>query len=232
MSHFAKDEFKAKKAYCLAKLGDDYSGGLCNFFMEAFGDANCYYETFPDGTNDYSAYVAKAKAYGADVFFSPVSTEAAVRIIDQAAAQELKIPILAGDTWDSYVVLDAAKGKDVNVYVTAFYQEGGTPAFDSGFKTWINSNAAAKANNGGGSEIAAVSAMGYDAYHTALEALKKAGSTDPAKVLSVLGSVKYSGVTGSGTFDSQGDAVRDSAFIKKCNTKTGEWEFTKQQKVD
>ncbi|MCL1809540.1 MAG: hypothetical protein FWG42_07245 [Clostridiales bacterium] len=147
-------------------------------------------------------------------------------------SQELKIPILAGDTWDSYVVLDAAKGKDVNVYVTAFYHKGGAPAFDSGFNSWINSNAAAKTLVGSTDWFATVSAMGYDAYHTALEALKKAGSTDPAKVLSVLGSVKYSGVTGSGTFDSQGDAVRNSAFIKKCNTKTGEWEFTKQQKVD
>jgi len=98
LANFAKDQFKASKAYCLAKQGDDYSVGLCNYFMDAFGKDNCTYETFPDGTSDYSSYVANAKTAGADIFFSPVSTEAAALIIDQAATQSLNVPILAGDT--------------------------------------------------------------------------------------------------------------------------------------
>ncbi len=36
-------------------------------------------------------------------------------------------------------------------------------------------------NNGGNDTIAAVTAMGYDAYYVALEALKAAGSTDPGR---------------------------------------------------
>lgn len=54
--------------------------------------------------------VANAKAKDCDVFYSPVSIEAAALIIDQAEAQKLDMPILAGDTWDSNVVLEAAKG--------------------------------------------------------------------------------------------------------------------------
>ncbi|MCL1810289.1 MAG: ABC transporter substrate-binding protein [Clostridiales bacterium] len=231
LAHFARDELKAKKAYCLAKLGDDYSVGLCNFFREAFGDDNCRYETFQEGMTDFSIYIENAKAYGADVFFSPVSTEAATLIIDQACAQELGMPILAGDTWDSNFVLNAARGRDIKIFVTAFYQEGGTPAFDNGFKAWINGDATAKANNGGDDRIAAVSAMGCDAYHVALEALKKAGSTDPARVRDALGGVTYNGVTGQIAFDDLGDAIRDSTFVKTCNTKTGKWEFVKQQGI-
>ena len=41
-------------------------------------------------------------------------------------------------------------------------------------------------NNGGNDTIAAVTAMGYDAYYVALEALKAAGSTDPAAVKAAL----------------------------------------------
>lgn len=44
------------------------------------------------------------------MFFSPVSLEAAAQIIAKAETQSLGMPILAGDTWDSNVVLEAAKG--------------------------------------------------------------------------------------------------------------------------
>ena len=232
LANFAKDEFNASKAYCLAKQGDDYSVGLVNYFMEAFGSANCFFDTFPDGTSDFSSYVSNAKTSGADVFFSPVSTEAAALIIDQAHTQGLGMPILAGDTWDSNVILNNARGKqDVDIYVTTFYQEGGNPEFDEGIKAYINSDSTAKSNNGGDDSIAAVSAMGYDAYFVALEALKKAGSTDPAKVLEVMPGVTYTGVSGAISFDKNGDAVRDVAYVKWCDPNSGTWEFVAQQGI-
>ena len=78
-ANLAKEKFGAKKAYALAKLGDDYSVGLCQYFMEAAKKLgiDVVYETFPDGTSDFAAYVANAKKCGADVFFAPTSIEAA-----------------------------------------------------------------------------------------------------------------------------------------------------------
>ncbi len=236
-ANLAKDKFNAKKAYCLSKLGDDYSGGLVNYFVEAFQalGGEVVAETFPDGTSDFAAYVSNAKKEGADVFFSPVSIEAAALIIEQANTQNLTIPVLAGDTWDSNVILAAAKGTDVDLYVTTFFVEGSTDKqvvdFVDGFRNYINTNATAKTNNGGDDEIAAVSAMGFDAYYTALEALKKAGSTKSENVLKVLPSVTYKGVSGSIAFDEVGDAIRDVAYIKKVNTETGKWDFVAQQTV-
>jgi branched-chain amino acid transport system substrate-binding protein len=232
LANFAKDEIGATKAYVLAKLGDDYSVGLANYFREAFGDQNCVYETFPEGTSDYSTYVVNAKASGADVFFSPTSTEAAALIIDQAHTQGLGVPILAGDTWDSNVILNAAKGKNVKVYVTTFYQEGGAPKFDSGIKAWIGGDATAKANNGGDDKVAAVTALGYDAYYVALEILKMAGSPDKAAVMAAVPKLSFTGVTGPIAFDKNGDAKRDTAFVKACDNTTGEWVFIAQQGVN
>ena len=225
LANYAKNELGATKAYCLSKQGDDYSGGLVNYFVQAFGSGNCVQETFPEGTSDYSTYITNAQNQGCDVFFSPVSTEAAAQIIAKADAQNLGMPILAGDTWDSNVILEAAKGTDLKICVTTFYQEGADANFDSGIKAWINGDATAKANNGGNDELAAVTAMGYDAYYVALEALKAAGSTAPADVLKVLPSLSYTGVTGAIAFDDIGDAKRDSAFVKECNTSTGVWDF-------
>ena len=231
LANYAKS-IGATKAYCLAKQGDDYSGGLCNYFIDAFGKDNCIYEQFPEGTSDYSTYVTNAQNQGCDVFFSPVSTEAAAQIIAKAAAQNIGMPILAGDTWDSNVILDAAKDTGLEICVTTFYQEGADADFDKGIKDWINNTNTAKSNNGGNDELAAVTAMGYDAYYVALEALKKAGSTDPAKVLEVLPSVEYTGVTGAIAFDEVGDAKRDSAVVKKCNTMSGKWDFVTVAKAE
>ena len=141
------------------------------------------------------------------------------------------MPILAADTWDSNVILGAAKGTDLDIVVTTFYQEGGNKDFDEGVKAWIEGDSTNLANNGGNSEIAAVTAMGYDAYFVALEALKAAGSTDPAKVHEVLPTVVYDGVCGKVQFGENGDAVRDMAVVKKCNTETGTWEFVGNQYV-
>ncbi len=232
LANYAKNDLGAKKAYCLAKAGDDYSTGLVNYFKEAFGEENCVVDLFPDGTSDFSTYVTNAQTQGCDVFFSPVSTEAAAQIIAKAESQELGMPILAGDTWDSNVILDAAKGTKVEVAVTTFYNEGANEKFDAGIKAWINSDATAKSNNGGNDELSAVSAMGYDAYYTALEAIKKAGSTKAEDVLKVLPEVTYEGVTGAIAFDEIGDAKRDSAFIKKADNETGKFVFVKVVTVE
>jgi branched-chain amino acid transport system substrate-binding protein len=232
LANFATENFGATKAYCLAKLGDDYSVGLCNYFQESFEaqGGTVVSETFPDGTSDYSSYITNAKNGGCNVFFAPVSTEAAALIIDQAATQDLGMPMLAGDTWDSNVVTAAAQGKsNINLYVTTFYQEGGDPDFDAGFKAFVNSSDTNLAENNGNDLISAVSAMGYDAYFTALEALKAAGSTNPADVLAKLPGVNYTGVTGAIAFDDVGDAVRDAAYVKQCNTQSGAWDFVAVQ---
>ena len=237
LANYAKDTFGAKKAYALAKLGDDYSVGLCNYFIKAFEalGGEVIYETFPEGTSDFAAYVANAKNKGCDVFYSPVSIEAAALIIEQANTQGLTMPILAGDTWDSNVVLGAAKGTKVDISVTTFFVEGSTDpqitAFVDGFKKYLASNQTAMTNNGGNDEIAAVTAMGFDAYYTALEALKKAGSTKGADIQKVLPKVTYKGISGDIAFDENGDAIRNVAYVKKVDNTTGKWQFVSVQSV-
>ena len=87
------------------------------------------------------------------------------------------------------------------------------------------------ANNGGNTTIAACSVLGYDAYFVALEAMKKAGSIDKDAIKATLPSVEYDGVTGHIAFDENGDAIRDSAFVKHLNTESGEYELFGEQKV-
>ena len=233
LANFASDNFGAKKAYVLTKLGDDYSTGLGHYFTEAFEalGGEVIEETFQEGNSDFTSYITSAKNEGAEVFFAPSSTEVAALLIEQAASQGLEIPLLAGDTWDSNVILNAAEGKNVDIYVSTFYQEGGNPEFDAGIKEWIISDATAKANNGGDDTVSGLTVMGYDAYYVALEALKAAGSTDPAAVNEALWDVTYTGVSGDISFNEIGDANRDAAYIKHANTETGAWDFVAEQSV-
>ena len=236
MANFAADK-GCKKAYVLSMLGEDYGNGLAHYFVEAFKALGCEVveDTFPEGTSDFSAYLNNAVNAGCDVIFSPCATTYASLIIDQAASQGVTFPLMAGDTWESSVILDAAKGKDVDVYVSTFFAEDETNAaavdFVSGFKAWLNANPDKLTNNGGNDIVAAVSVLGFDAYNVAIEALKAAGSTEPAAVAAALPSVTYTGVTGAISFDENGDANKDMAYIKKANTETGEFDFEKTQSV-
>ena len=233
LANFAYDELGAQTVYCLGQLGNDYDQGLINYFSEAAKalGMTVITESFPEGNSDFNSYLTNAKNQGADVIFAPTSISYAQLIVEQAAAQGLTIPLVASDTWDSNVVMDAAQGKDLDLYVSTFYAEGGDPEFEAGIKEWINADSTNLSNNGGNDMLAAVTVMGYDAYLTALEALKAAGTTDPGEVMAVLPSVTATGITGEIKFGENGDADRNTAFIKTANTETGVWDFVTVQSV-
>ena len=230
LANFAQEKFSAKKAYLLGELGNDYDQGLLTFIEQAF-DGEVVKDSFPKDTADFSTYLNKAVAEGCDVIFCPVSIAYSTQIVKLAASMGLETPILGSDTLDSNMVLEAAQNSKVKLYVSTFYQEGGAPAFDEGIKAYINGDSTALTNNGGNDTIAAVTAMGYDAYYTALEALKAAGSVEAADVKAALPSVTYTGVSGAIAFDATGDAVRDTAYIKTADTANNVWALEATQTV-
>ena len=233
LANFASEKFGAKKAYLLGEVGNDYDQGLLTFFEQAFtaNGGEVVKDSFPTNTSDFSTYINKAVSENCDVIFCPVSIAYSTQIVKLAADMGLDKPILGSDTLDSNMVLEAASGSDVKLYVSTFYQEGGSPEFDEGFKAYLNSDATAMTNNGGNDTIAAVSAMGYDAYYVALEALKAAGSVDAAAVKAALPGVTYDGVSGAIAFDEVGDAIRDTAYIKVADTANNTWALETQQTI-
>ena len=234
LANFAKDELGADTVYCLGQLGNDYDQGLLKYFQQAAEEKGMTVitDSFPEGTSDFNSYLTTAKNKGAEVIFAPTSISYAQLIVEQASAQGITMPLLASDTWDSNVILSAAQGKDLSIYVTTFYAEGGNPEFEQGFKEWINADSTNLSNNGGDDTIAAVSVMGYDAYFVALEALKAAGSTDPGAVMEALPGVTYSGVSGDISFNEIGDANRTTAFVKTANVSENVWDFVAVQGVE
>ena len=239
LANFANEHLEATTVYCLAEREDNYSAGLCSYFIGAFTamGGSVVYETYPAGTTDFTPYIRAAQNAGAEVFFAPVSTESALWLIAQAGEANLNIPVLAGDTWDSNVVAAAGRNAKLDIYVTTFFDENAEneegKAFVAGFQQYISSKESRLKHNGGNTMVSAASAMGYDAYFTVLEAMKNAKSAEPEAIREALWNTSYAGITGDISFDFEyGDAVRNVAFIKKVNKDFGTWEFITVQSVD
>ena len=232
-ANFAKDVLKADTVYCLGELGNDYDQGLINYFKEAAEKLGLKVitESFQKDNSDFTSFLNNAKKEGADAIFAPVSIQYAQLIVEQADAQGVEVPLLGSDTWDNNTIVSATVGKSTELYVSTFYAESGNAAFEKGIKEWMNADASRLEKNGGNDMLSAVTVMGYDAYMVAVEALKAAGSVDPAKVMEALPGVTFDGISGAISFNDTGDANRDSAFIKSANTETGVWDFVAVQKA-
>ena len=231
----------APVAYVLAEKGDTYSLGLANNFQSAFEKlgGKVIMETFPTNTTNFSDYLQKALDNKADVIFAPNSTTVAANLLKNAQDLGIECPVMAGDTWESSVILDGAKGADFPVYCSTFFDEndsaGAAKEFVSGFKAWLNANPEYFDMNGGNDIVAAVSALGFDGYNVALAAIRAAAEEKGAAMTSVdvaraLWTLSYdNAVTGKIQFDATGDAIKDSAYIKKAGD--GAFEFVKVQTV-
>ena len=221
MASFAMEEFGAKKAYVLSMLGDDYTVGLAKNFVIAFeaaGGEIVADETFVEGTADFSAYLNNAVAGGADVIFAPSAIAYAPQIIEQASALGISLPILGGDTWENSAISDEND------------ESGLAKEFVTGYKAWLNGNSQNLTNNGGNDVVAAVSALGYDAYMTAVAAIEKAQSADGSAIRDALAGLSIDAVTGSISFDANGDAIKSTAYIKQAID--GGFQFYKVQNAD
>jgi len=232
-------------AYVLAEKGDTYSLGLASNFQTAFEGlgGKVVMETFPTNTTNFSDYLQKALDNDAKVIFAPNSIAVASSLLPQAKDLGIECPILAGDTWESSVILDAMANSGLDVYCSTFFDESDSSSssaadFVTGFKAWLNSNSEYLTDNGGNDIVAAVSALGFDSYNVAMSAIRAAAETKGADLTSVdvanaLWTLTYdNAVTGKIQFNATGDAIKNCAYIKKADEDGSAFQFVTKQTVD
>ncbi|MBQ3199165.1 MAG: ABC transporter substrate-binding protein [Firmicutes bacterium] len=238
MANFAKEEMQADTAYVITQLGDDYSSGLGAYFTKAFEGMGGTVLTaeFQTGETDFNAIMTNVLNSDADVIFVPSSVQTAPLVIMQARQMGITIPILAGDTWENESIITNAGQYATDVYLSTFFDENDTanPAaaeFVPGFKAWLNADKQNLTDNGDSDGVAAVSALGFDAYNVAIAALEAAASPAGADVQAVLPGVAIDGVTGAISFDENGDANKNMAYVKTINVETAAFDFLKTQTI-
>ncbi|MDD6283473.1 MAG: ABC transporter substrate-binding protein [Oribacterium sp.] len=220
-----------KTAAVLTQLGDDYSSGLGSFFKTAFtnlGGTIADEEQFQTNQTDFKAVLTNIKAANPDIIFAPSSITTAPLIIKQARELGITSLIAAGDTWENSTIIENAGDSAEGVVLSTFFDEA-EPANDEaksfieGFKPYLKDNKQDEI-------IPAVSALGYDAYLALYNAIEVAQSTDGEKIKDALKDVKFDGVTGSISFDENGDAKKNMAFIKTIEN--GQFKFLTTTTID
>ncbi len=218
-------------AAIITQLGDDYSSGLGSFFKTAFeklGGTVVTEQQFQTNQSDFKAILTNVKAANPDFIFAPSSITTAPLILKQAREMGITSVIAAGDTWENATIIENAGADAEGAVFSTFYDEAApandeAAAFVDGFKAYLTSI-------GEPEIIPAVSALGYDAYLSALTAIKNADSIDPAAIRDALTTVDVAGVTGEITFDENGDANKNMAYIKTI--KDGKITFLTTTSVD
>lgn len=229
-------------AALISQNGDDYSTGLAAFFRQAFegmGGTIVADETYQTNESDFNAILTSVKAANPDCIFIPSSIATATLILPQAKANGITAQIIASDTWENETIISAAGDAAEGVALSTFFDENDeenpvAKEFVTGFKAYLNSNPNNLTLNGGSDGVAAVSALGYDAYMAVYEALKALDGTEgdltSVSIRDALKGVSFNGVTGSISFDENGDALKNVAYIKQI--KDGKFQFLKTQSAE
>lgn len=230
-----------KTAALVSQNGDDYSTGLAAFFQQAFegmGGTIVANETYQTNESDFNAILTSIKAAKPDCIFAPSSIATATLLLPQAQANGITAQIIASDTWENETIISAAGSAAEGVALSTFFDEHDetnpvAKEFVEGFKAYLNSDPQNLTLNGGTDGVAAVSALGYDAYMSVYEALKAldgAETLDSVALRDALKAVSFNGVTGAISFDENGDAVKNVAYIKQI--KDGKFNFLKTQSAE
>mgnify|MGYP002514723617 CR=1 FL=1 len=239
MASYAAEEMGYKTAAIISQNGDDYSTGIAAYFKQAFeslGGTIVADETYQTNESDFNAILTTVKASNAECVFIPCSIATATLILPQAQAVGLDAHILGSDTWENESIVMAAGSAAEGVVFSTFFDENdeSTPMakdFVNGFKAYLNEDPQRVTLNGGTDGVAAVSALGYDAYMTMVAALASLdgveGDLTSVNLRDALAAVNHDGVTGNITFDETGDANKDSAYLKKVEG--GKFVFVKKQ---
>lgn len=206
----------AKKAAIIQEVSNDYAVGLATYFKEAFikltGDPKSVVTTVNYNTNDqeFGAQLSTVKAANPDVVFAPGNFTESALVIKQARQLGITVPFLGGDTWDIDEFTNVG-GKDVEGATISTFFDDTAPVTAEG-KKFVE----AYKKEHPGKNMAAVSALGYDAYLVILKAIQAANSADPVKIRDELAKTNgVEGATGVLKFTADGDADKNSAIIKE-----------------
>jgi len=216
LARFAVEKLKAKT---IAVIDDStaYGQGLADNFeatVKAAGAKVVAREHTTDKDTDFKAILTKIKGRKPDlIMFGGIDPQAGP-MVKQMAQLGIKAKYIGGDGMQTpnFIKLagDASEGVMASIPGLPKDQMPGGKQFMEKYKAKFNA------------EVELFAPMGYDAVMVFIDAMKRAGSADPAKFLPEVGKTKLTGVIGPIAFDDKGDLVNGPITIYVV--KGGKWE--------
>lgn len=206
LANFATEQLDAKTAMIILDRANDYSVGLANYFKEAFEkatDSKIEELKYNSGDQDFSAQLTVVKSKNPDILFIPAGNYGDAGLIaKQARDLGINSAFMGGDTWDT----------------PEFAQIGGAAIEGSYFSTHFDPEQTSESakiycdlfNKKYEKPSSSAAALSFDAYMLVVDAIEKAGSTEPEAIKNALAGTKdYQGVTGVFNFDENNNPVKD-----------------------
>nr|WP_231881836.1 ABC transporter substrate-binding protein [Anaerosporomusa subterranea] len=211
MANFASKDLKAKTAVLYVDSSSDYSKGLAQVFGDNFtknGGKVLATEAFLQKDQDFKSALTKIKATNPDVIYIPAYYEEASKIIKQARELGIMIPMLGTDGWDSPKLPEIAGAAALaNTFFSNHYsaqdKDPRVVKFVEAYKKEYNQ------------DPDALAVLGYDGALMMIDAIKRANSTEPAKIKEALAQTKnLQVVTGMLSMDANHDPIKSAVIIE------------------
>jgi branched-chain amino acid transport system substrate-binding protein len=210
MAKFASANLKAKRAAILYDFNSDYSRGLQQFFKRSFtqlGGQIVSEQSYTQGDRDFSGQLTAIRSANPDVVYVPGYYGEVGVIANQTKQLGIKAPLLGGDGWDAPQLWqlggDALNGDYISNHYSVDDPSPAIQKFVAAYKQRYN--------------IApdALAALGYDAMKVLADSIKRAGTTESAKLRDAIAQTQnFPGVTGLITLDKDRNAVKPAVVLK------------------
>ncbi len=215
MAKFAQNTLKVRRVGLLTSASSAYSVGLAKYFKERFaadGGVVALEQKFSEGDKDFRAQLTAIKAAKVEGIFVPGYYAEAALICKQAQDLGLTVPIFGADGWESPELVEiGGKAVEGTFFATHYSPENSDPVvtkFNARFRQrW-------------GDVSDTLTGLGYDSVMMLVDALKRAGTTEPAKLRGALAVTKnFPGVTGTITLDEQRNPTKSAVVLTVKNGK-------------
>lgn len=221
MAKFARHSLKLQQVAMLSSASSAQSVGLARIFRQRFADDGgqvVLEQKYSDGDKDFRAQLTAIRAAGVEGVFVPGYYAEAALICKQARDLGLTIPLFGIDGWESSELISiggkAVEGSYFSTHFSAQSTDAAVVSFNERFaKRWNTSSDA-------------LSALGYDSAMLLADAIKRAGTTESAKLRAALAATKdFHGVTGTISLDAQRNATKSAVVLQ---VKEGKFVFVER----
>ena len=210
LAKFVHETLKARRVAVLVANSSAYSVGLTKYFREHFtaaGGEIVGEQKYSEGDKDFRAQLTAIKGVKPDAIFASGDYAESALLCVQARQLGIEVPIFGGDTWDSPALVDIGGTSVEGGYFSAHFSPDSTdPTVQTFVQRFRNRWSGASPDTG--------TSLGYAAVMLLADAIRRAGSTEGAKIRLALATTKdFQGVTGRITIDAQRNASKSAVIF-------------------
>ncbi len=210
LAEFALRTLRARRAAILSDVASPYSVGLADFFRSHFasdGGQVVADQRFSTRDKDFRAQLTAIKAAGPDVLVVPAYYTEAGLVVVQARQLGLAIPLLGGDGWEAPELIQIAGSALENAYYSTNFS---AEVAEERVRSFVRAYQA----RFDGVTPDSTAAAGYDNAWILIDAIRRAGVAEPARIRDALAATRdFAGVTGLTTLDAQRNASKSAVIM-------------------